>query len=741
MGDDPEQVPDHGEALLLATATAAQMLADQDWIGCVDDVLRLIGEAAGVDRVLMFQVAGPVGAETTQRCIAEWGIPGSMSLVAEAEIVSLISDDPLVRSWCERRRKGEMIFGLTRDLTGFIGKELTRQGVVAHLSVPIMVEGRWWGHVALDDCREPRRWSRSERQILAATAALLSSAIKRSITQDRLSDEQALAKTIVHHALTAIITSDEEGRIVEFNPAAESMFGIPRGKALGRSISALIIPPEQREPHERGMKRHRAGHASTLLDRRVEVEGLRNGADRFPLELTVTAVESGSAHTYVAHLRDISQSKRNETRLKELAFNDAVTGLANRAGLLAAMDARDDIISLMVVEATALEEINTVFGSRFADAVLRSLGKRIEIALPIEAFAARVSDRGLAIALPTALDSDANDELVRRIHALLTQPFQVHGRRLHLAARIGQADRGTESPDSVLRDAELAASHAVPALKPVAFSDALRDERVTRLELEGALREGMKQPDQFTLQYQPILALGTNRIAGMEALVRWNHPERGRISPADFIPLAEATGLIVPLGEALLREAVRFTLEMPETSRPISVAVNLSPVQLTDPALVPTVKAVLEETGLPASRLKFEITETAVMEQPELAVEVLHALRDLGIILALDDFGTGYSSLAMLRDLPVSILKIDRSFVSAMARSVKDEGLVARIIDVALTLDLDTVAEGIETKEEVDRLISLGCTHGQGFHLGRPMDPADALTRIRSMSGTSPVLV
>jgi predicted signal transduction protein with EAL and GGDEF domain len=313
-----------------------------------------------------------------------------------------------------------------------------------------------------------------------------------------------------------------------------------------------------------------------------------------------------------------------------------------------------------------------------------------------------------------------------RLGAALRAPFVIDGQQRYVTASVGVAlSHGENDAEDLLRDADAAMYRAKELGKARCelFDQSMGQRSVDRLELEAGLR-GALANDELRLRYQPAVELGSGRVVGVEALLRWEHPELGLLEPDSFIPLAEQTGLIVSLGEWVLAEACRQLSEWGLEA--LTVAVNVSPRQLASPGLVEAVTSALEEADLLPSRLCLEITESAVIADPEVAVAKLHRLKGLGVRLAVDDFGIGYSSLASLRELlPVDALKIDRLFVNGLDTNADDRAIVESVIRLARSLDLDAVAEGVETADQAQLLTSLGCSHAQGFYYARPLVAAE----------------
>ena len=344
---------------------------------------------------------------------------------------------------------------------------------------------------------------------------------------------------------------------------------------------------------------------------------------------------------------------------------------------------------------------------------------------------ARFGGDEFGIILDPVVDADDAMRMVERISADLRTPFAMGGRDWFISASLGIAvgRPGRATPGEMLREAEIAMVRAKgdPSRRFVLFEPSMSDQTMERIDMENDLRRAIER-GELRLHYQPLIDLMTDRIVGFEALVRWQHPVRGLVPPLSFIPLAEETGLIVPLGRWVLETACRQAKLWGEARRggpPLMMSVNLSARQFGQPDLVDQVDAILTETGLDASTLELEITESVVMDQSEVGVRSLHRLRDMGVRLVLDDFGTGYSSLAYLKHLPLDTIKIDRTFVAGLDGEA-DRSIVEAVIALAHGLRITVVAEGIETEAQFEILRSMGCDVGQGYLFARPLPEAEA---------------
>jgi diguanylate cyclase (GGDEF)-like protein/PAS domain S-box-containing protein len=453
------------------------------------------------------------------------------------------------------------------------------------------------------------------------------------------------------------------------------------------------------------------------------------------LETTARAVrDEAGVRELVSVTRDISDRKEAELELSHAALHDALTGLPNRAlfhdrlGLaLRRTERRSGAVAVLFCDLDRFKVVNDSLGHDAGDRLLVDVAKRIGAALrPADTVARFGGDEFTILCEDIAGEIEAAT-IAQRIVDVFRDPFLLEDGEVFLATSLGIAiARGADDrAEDLIRDADAAMYRAKERGKGryEIFDEAMRADAVARLETESALRRALER-GELRLHYQPAVELATGTITGYEALVRWEHPTRGLLSPSAFVPLAEETGLIVGIGEWVLREACT---EAKRWSEPLTLAVNLSARQLAQHDLVAMVRTAISETGTDPSRLCLEITESAVMESGAATTAQLRALKSLGVQLAIDDFGTGFSSLAHLRRFPVDVLKIDGTFVAGLGREPQDASIAAAVISLAHALGLTTVAEGVETDEQLAILKELGCNLGQGYLFARPLPPEEAL--------------
>jgi diguanylate cyclase (GGDEF)-like protein/PAS domain S-box-containing protein len=570
----------------------------------------------------------------------------------------------------------------------------------------------------------------------------------RSLTA-RLEAEESLRETekrnrlIVDNALDAIIGMDGQGRIVDWNPQAEAIFGWSREEILGRTVAETIVPLRYREAHEQGLQRFKETGRGRVMGQQLEIEALHHDGHEFPIELKISLVEGGRKHLFSAFISDVTERKQIQDQLQRNAFFDGLTGLPNRNLFMDRLSSvvrrakRDSAVcaTVLFIDLDHFKVVNDSMGHTTGDELLVAVAQRLETCLREGDTVARLGGDEFTILLEDTQDFAAATHVAERVQQVLAAPFTLNNRPVFISASIGIAGGGCfaagevrpDDPEALLRDADIAMYRAKAQGRTgyAVFDKAMHEQAMARLHLEADLRQALDQQD-FELHYQPIVRLADKRITGFEALVRWRHPANGLVAPGVFIPLAEETGLIIRLDQWVLREACRqlavWTKDF-TADPPLSLSVNLSGRHFGHPDLIENITRVLHETRIPPSTLKLEVTESAIIDNPQAAATLLHQLQMTGVQLSLDDFGTGYSSLSYLHRFPFNTLKIDRSFVKEMSN--KDAGEIVRtIISLAHNLGLNVVAEGIETGDQEARLTALGCEYGQGFFLAKPLDKA-----------------
>jgi diguanylate cyclase (GGDEF)-like protein/PAS domain S-box-containing protein len=551
----------------------------------------------------------------------------------------------------------------------------------------------------------------------------------RKSAELELQESATRFRSLVQHASDVVVVLDQQGRITYVSPSVTRVLGYLPDEIQGTN-GALLVHDEDMASLPQNW------HESfPPFTREVRV-GRRNG-DWATMEFTASDLrrEPGVAGI-VLNGRDVTDRKTLEAELRRLALHDGLTGLANRTLFLdrveqaLARESTTGTIGVLYVDLDDFKTVNDGLGHIAGDTLLRAVAGRLQRCVRGQDTAARLGGDEFGILLDDVADSAAAAEVARRIGDALAEPFAVDGRQLHVTATVGLVIRTDEpiSTEALLRRADVAMYLAKTRGKNrVQVYEAGMDETFReRLELKGDLTDAVAQ-QQFLVMYQPIVSLANGELEGFEALVRWQHPDRGLVPPNVFIPIAEETGDIVALGQWVLGTACD---QLAAWQRQYGVhprmSVNLSIRQLEHPALLAQVRAALAHAGIAAADLTLEITESVLAADVDLVRGQLDALRELGVKVAIDDFGTGYSSFGYLNQFPVDVLKIDRSFVMDLdAVDSEQAGIVTAIVSLARSRGLRTVAEGIEEQVQADVLRALGCDTGQGYMYSRPMPPAD----------------
>ena len=522
------------------------------------------------------------------------------------------------------------------------------------------------------------------------------------------------------------------GTIIEVNDAFSAIYGYEPGEMVGRDWRLLAglehvenaplvsMTTISRQLADGTLRTTDGERVLTRRDgRAVRVRaaaGVSPGADGRPRYLTAVA-------------QDVTEQHAEEERIRHQALHDSLTGLANRTRFAQLVDeaaARAESerghVAVLFLDLDQFKLVNDALGHLAGDELLRAVAHRFNETVGEPETVSRFGGDEFVVFCNGIYRVEDAEEVARRLLSSLQSPFTVGGRLVFVTASVGISLSAEPQADRMLREADAAMyrAKAQGTDRIAVFDPTLLDRSSRDLLLAAQMHEALAE-EQFVLEYQPVVELGSGRIAGLEALLRWDHPTEGRLGPSEFVPIAERTGMISPLGGWILRRACADARRWQETHPEVSVHVNVSPSQLVD-TLPDEVSQALRISGLEPGRLVLEVTEAAMMPEP-IDIDVPSALRWLGVRIALDDFGTGYSCLAFLDRLPLDQLKIDRQFVERLGRSDAASAVVATILELAQTFGLLAVAEGIETQEQLDVLLELGCEFGQGFHFSRPIPP------------------
>ncbi len=536
-----------------------------------------------------------------------------------------------------------------------------------------------------------------------------------------LGQSEAFALSIVNHAVEGIMTVDSGGIIKFINPAAESIFGYNQSELLGSNICNLIS----------GLKFPNI-YYENIYDGNCEFSGYKNTGDAIPLELTISKFNSSDSSLYTVIFRDITERKNYEDMIKYKAFYDSLTDLPNRLLLkdrltleISHAKHTSQKLAVMYLDLDRFKLINDTLGHNMGDKVLKQISSRLKSCVRPDDTVARIGGDEFVILLPGITQEEKIGNIAHRVLNSIREPIVINEHELYLTISIGITvfPNDGENEETLLTNADVAMYRAKEKGKNnfQIYTPALNAKALERLALENSLRRALEY-NEFVVHYQPKVDTETEQVIGMEALVRWQHPKWGLVPPQKFIPLAEETGLIVPIGEWVLHTACTHTKAIHNMGfQHITVAVNLSAVQFELQNLTKMVSRVLAETGLDPQYLELEITESVAMQNVDHTLNMISDLKAMGIKFAIDDFGTGYSSLSQLSNFSVNKLKIDRSFVSKINGEKGNSIIPSTVLALGKSLDLSIVAEGVESQEQVNFLKENKCDEMQGFFFGKPM--------------------
>lgn len=565
----------------------------------------------------------------------------------------------------------------------------------------------------------------------------------RKRTESDLEIQRAYFSQLFANSPQAIVIIDNRRNVVNCNHGFEQLFGYRGVDIVGFGMRALIVPDELMAECESLRQAILGGETVQCETSRRHRDGSLIPVDMIGFPIRVGGVINGVTYIY----QDISERKDFEAQITHQAFHDALTGLPNRTlfgerlerALERARRRPELYYAILMIDLNKFKMVNDSLGHPAGDQLLIEVGRRLSLCVRAMDTVARLGGDEFAVILEEFPSRKELLKIARRMHSILCEPFSLNGSDIIPGASIGIvptiADYGATA--DVLRDADIAMYRAKQQGKGlVLFDKRMHQEVVDSINLEAELREVLAA-DGLTLHYQPIVNVADERLEGFEALVRWDHPLRGMVPPDRFIPLAEETGLIIDLGKWVITEACRRLKLWQQTiacARELTMSVNVSCRQFAKAGLVEHVMEVLRQNDLAPPCLKIEVTESVLMQDVSRTVTELGRLRAHGVQIAIDDFGTGYSSLSYLRRMPIDHLKIDRSFISGSEGQVENDRIVQSIISLARSLGLSVVAEGVESRDQLERLRALHCDKAQGFMFSRPVDGTRATELIRQFN-------
>jgi diguanylate cyclase (GGDEF)-like protein/PAS domain S-box-containing protein len=646
----------------------------------------------------------------------QWSMPGFSETSHKFESVNF--DDNRLTRWKDILSNGHPVYSEITSLPPEEYNILKQHDAVCIAIIPLFIEHKWWGNIVIERCFDTDTTSSQELGSLMAIGRSLSVAIQREQAGTSLN----LAKIAFDSATEGIMIIDTNGNIVGINKGFTEITGYSEAEVLGKTPAVF----------QNG--RHALWHSLTSEGKwSGEITNYRKSGEKYHEWLNITIVRNAEYKIthYVGVFSDISEIKESQNQLNELVNHDPLTGLPNRRLINQLFEksinhARQENhkVAILFIDLDRFKAINDSLGHTIGDKLLLEVSKRIKQAIRHNDVVGRLGGDEFLVIMDNLLNPEDASIKAKNILSVLHTEFLIEGKELYISASIGISlfpDDG-EQVDSIIKAADIAMYQVKNNGKNnfCFYSDDLSTEVVERFNLENQLRRALERK-QFEVYYQPQMSLISGEIIGAEALVRWNHPEFGLVSPDKFIPLAEETGIILLIGEWVLRQAAMFAKQwVKEGSSLQKIAVNVSGIQIIQSNFADTVYGVLVETDCNPSALEIEITESTIMQNTEHVIDTFNRIKTMGVSLAIDDFGTGYSSLSNLKRLPLDKLKIDRSFVCDLPHDQDDAVIAKAIYAMADSLGFTVVAEGIETIEQEKFLKEIGCQEAQGYLYGKP---------------------
>jgi diguanylate cyclase (GGDEF)-like protein/PAS domain S-box-containing protein len=583
-----------------------------------------------------------------------------------------------------------------------------------------------------------KKWQMERELLFAHNRLLETNEDLRLEIQARLKAE-AQYRLVLEASPDPVVVYDMKGWVTYLNPAFSKVFGWTLDETRGLPLD--FVPPESLSESKSVFSRIRQGE--TIFG--VESARFTKGGERLDVGISGAGFfdDQGGLQGSILTVQDISERKKTEEEIRFIAYHDALTGLPNRKSFYMRLEeelvvsdcwfpndrrrSRGKNWALLFLDLDKFKDVNDSLGHDAGDEILQIVGKRLRTCLRKSDHLFRLGGDEFTIILRNLRNENDVAKVAKKVREVVSRSCRIKGHDICVNTSIGISvhPKDGDNVETLVKNADMAMYAAKNTGKGfLFFTEAMNRAVLERMKMESCLQSAL-QDNQFEIYYQQLVDK-TQRIVGAEALLRWQHPEMGLISPVKFIPIAEETGDIVPIGKWVLHTACAHMKRWHDIGyMEFYVAVNLSPRQFKEPDLVETVEQALRDTGLPSRCLRLEVTESCIMEDPEQASKKMQLLREIGVRFAIDDFGTGYSSLSCLKQFPVDVLKIDRSFVKNSLTNKDDQEIIKTIIAMARNLNMITVAEGVETKELHKLLIHLGCQKIQGFYHGRPVPVED----------------
>ena len=691
----------------------------ESWVTVADTVLQQLCLALRFSRASILKNSDMASVSTSahSKILYKWSAPGLITLDHKLEAIDF--NDGRLKRWKDILQQGNPVFGDISDLPSDERKILKQHDTQSIAIIPLFLDKEWWGNIIIERCYGLIKTTPQELGSLMAVGRSLSVAIQRESAGKRLNQ----AKIAFDSATEGIMIIDDNAHIIAINKGFTDITGFTEDEVFGSTPKALNT-----DKHDLWR---------TLLDHDKwsgEFSNQRKNGELYQESLTLTVVKNkeGRIVNYVGVFADITETKRSQIRLHELVNHDPLTGLPNRRLLNELLEhsirraERDDYqIALLFIDLDRFKTINDSLGHQVGDKLLYEASRRISQSMRESDVVGRLGGDEFVVMMDMINQAEDAALVAQKIIHALQIEFIIDGKEIFISASIGISifPKDGVDVDNLIKAADIAMYQVKNKGKNnhCFYSDDLSKNALERFTMENQLRRALER-NQFEVYYQPQVSLITGGIIGAEALIRWNHPELGLVSPAKFIPVAEETGLIVQIGEWVLRQAAMQAMRWIADGYAMQwVSVNVSVVQIMRSNFADTVYGMLIETDCDPSILELEITESTVMHNTEYVIDTFSRIKQLGLRLAIDDFGTGYSSLSNLKRLPLDKIKIDQSFVRGLPEDLDDAAIANAINAMARSLGFTVIAEGVETLAQAKFLQTMGCEEAQGYLYSKPI--------------------
>ncbi len=742
-----EAPADRREAVAAAVGWLTDVLrSDEAWEGRLPEAVARLGDAASVDRVHVFQNVRDAQGRLWMDKVASWR-RDDVSARLGLDETHLHPYFPEFARWIEVLGAGEVLNTVVEELPEVERIALLRDGGRSILQVPIRCGDEWWGFIGFDDCRDPRHWTEADVDALRRAAAAMGVALQRLRRDEDLRLHEDRYRSMVENgpAITYIDAVDEFASTLYISPQVEELLGYtPQEWRDEPELWPRLLHPDDRARALAENERHNETGERFHLEYRMYAKDGR--VVWIHDEATIVRDERGAPRYSHGVMVDISDRKSTEEQVAFRAYHDELTGLPSRAMFEELLDLsvsrarrHEGAVAVLCVDIDDFKLVNDSLGHDAGDALLSLVAERLrEATRETDLVARRGGDQFLLLLADLDLGDAGEAAAIRaesvaqRIRDSLEAPFEHLGTEVYVQVSVGISlfPQDAEDPATLQRNAEAAMYEAKKSGRSGyvisargAFDSAAKLQFVTRL------RKAVES-QRWTLYYQPVIELASGRMTGVEALIRWIEPDGMMVPPNDFIPLAEELGLIESIGDWVVREVVYQVQAWRDLGIDLEVGFNLSPRQFWQPDLAERIVKRIRDGQIDPTRVMVEVTESSAMMDPDRAQVILDDLHAAGLSIAIDDFGTGYSSLSRLRAMPVKVLKIDQSFVRDVHRDDQAASIVSAFLELARGLGMTTLAEGIETSEELGFLRQRGCELGQGFLFSKPVPPEEIIAYV-----------